>query len=524
MKYSNKEDFKRDVIELLNKIKANVQENDNVLTATLKTSFSCSALGSMHLLNGSSTSKDITINLDNYDKVNEGNLEEQYLNKCRIYVLTGYRKNLDEAQEVKSFLNEKMDEMINKPSVQLDLVTAELSKLRNNLKKWNGTDDVATIADGIDLKSAVSTAMLVNKVADKLLGKNSRIPTSVGNNPTVELLDSANTQGGGGQPEDTKKLRKPRNQSNQLGENLNASSNSNVEMNASTVAPLVGANTLGGGGQNEEIVNTSVTIPEVTAQKRALNASILNVFKLKNTENTDVNASTVAPLDSANTQGGGGQPEDTKKLRKPRNQSNQSGENLNASSNSNVEMNASTVAPLVGANPQGGGGQSTEPPKRKPRNQSNQLVVDSNAISNLSEQRIFKDSASNSPSSQNINLDNLKELCIKPFADYKQSKIDQGRWETNVDQGKKDILENVKEGISKATSIEQIKDAIDTVISSAQTKPSSVLGGIFQTVKNTFASPGELHTAAQEAKKIFDEQKDKVQSSENAFSNKQGTI
>ncbi len=475
MKYSNKEDFKRDVIELLNKIKANVQENDNVLTATLKTSFSCSALGSMHLLNGSSTSKDITINLDNYDKVNEGNLEEQYLNKCRIYVLTGYRKNLDEAQEVKSFLNEKMDEMINKPSVQLDLVTAELSKLRNNLKKWNGTDDVATIADGIDLKSAVSTAMLVNKVADKLLGKNSRIPTSVGNNPTVELLDSANTQGGGGQPEDTKKLRKPRNQSNQLGENLNASSNSNVEMNASTVAPLVGANTLGGGGQNEEIVNTSVTIPEVTAQKRALNASILNVFKLKNTENTDVNASTVAPLDSANTQGGGGQPEDTKKL-------------------------------------------------RKPRNQSNQLVVDSNAISNLSEQRIFKDSASNSPSSQNINLDNLKELCIKPFADYKQSKIDQGRWETNVDQGKKDILENVKEGISKATSIEQIKDAIDTVISSAQTKPSSVLGGIFQTVKNTFASPGELHTAAQEAKKIFDEQKDKVQSSENAFSNKQGTI
>lgn len=321
----------------------------------------------MHLLNGSSTSKDITINLDNYDKVNEGNLEEQYLNKCRIYVLTGYRKNLDEAQEVKSFLNEKMDEMINKPSVQLDLVTAELSKLRNNLKKWNGTDDVATIADGIDLKSAVSTAMLVNKVADKLLGKNSRIPTSVGNNPTVELLDSANTQGGGGQPEDTKKL-------------------------------------------------------------------------------------------------------------------------------------------------------------RKPRNQSNQLVVDSNAISNLSEQRIFKDSASNSPSSQNINLDNLKELCIKPFADYKQSKIDQGRWETNVDQGKKDILENVKEGISKATSIEQIKDAIDTVISSAQTKPSSVLGGIFQTVKNTFASPGELHTAAQEAKKIFDEQKDKVQSSENAFSNKQGTI
>jgi len=316
--------------------------------------------------------------------------------------------------------------------------------------------------------------MLVNKVADKLLGKNSRIPTSVGNNPTVELLDSANTQGGGGQPEDTKKLRKPRNQSNQLGENLNASSNSNVEMNASTVAPLVGANTLGGGGQNEEIVNTSVTIPEVTAQKRALNASILNVFKLKNTENTDVNAS--------------------------------------------------TVAPLVGANPQGGGGQSTEPPKRKPRNQSNQLVVDSNAISNLSEQRIFKDSASNSPSSQNINLDNLKELCIKPFADYKQSKIDQGRWETNVDQGKKDILENVKEGISKATSIEQIKDAIDTVISSAQTKPSSVLGGIFQTVKNTFASPGELHTAAQEAKKIFDEQKDKVQSSENAFSNKQGTI
>jgi|GEM_PF-6195159 len=475
MKYSNKEDFKRDVIELLNKIKANVQENDNVLTATLKTSFSCSALGSMHLLNGSSTSKDITINLDNYDKVNEGNLEEQYLNKCRIYVLTGYRKNLDEAQEVKSFLNEKMDEMINKPSVQLDLVTAELSKLRNNLKKWNGTDDVATIADGIDLKSAVSTAMLVNKVADKLLGKNSRIPTSVGNNPTVELLDSANTQGGGGQPEDTKKLRKPRNQSNQSGENLNASSNSNVEMNASTVAPLVGANTLGGGGQNEEIVNTSVTIPEVTAQKRALNASILNVFKLKNTENTDVNASTVAPLDSANTQGGGGQPEDTKKL-------------------------------------------------RKPRNQSNQLVVDSNAISNLSEQRIFKDSASNSPSSQNINLDNLKELCIKPFADYKQSKIDQGRWETNVDQGKKDILENVKEGISKATSIEQIKDAIDTVISSAQTKPSSVLGGIFQTVKNTFASPGELHTAAQEAKKIFDEQKDKVQSSENAFSNKQGTI
>jgi len=77
------------------------------LTATLNTSFSFTALGSMHLLDKPPTSKNITINLDNYFKVNKGNLEEQYLNKCRIYVLTGYRKNLDEAQEVKSFLNEK---------------------------------------------------------------------------------------------------------------------------------------------------------------------------------------------------------------------------------------------------------------------------------------------------------------------------------------------------------------------------------------------------------------------------------
>jgi hypothetical protein len=517
MKYSNKEQFKNDVEELLGKIGSNFVEKDNVLTATLNTSFSCSALGSMHLLDNPSNSKNITINLDNYNNVNEGNLEGQYLNKCRIYVLTGFRKDIATAQitEAKNFLNEKMNEIIQKPQVQLDHVTAELSQLRNKLKKWDGVSDIQQIADGIDLKSAVSTAILV-----KLLGKKSRISTSVGNNSTEELLDSANTQGGGGQPEDTKKLRKPRNQSNQLGENLNASSNSNVEMNASTVAPLVGANTLGGGGQtvplkqqrkprnqfnqlgknldaisdsnvemnastvaplvgantlggggqNEEIVNTSVTIPEVIAQKRALNASILNVFESKNTGNKDVNNSTVELLDSANTLGGGGQ-----------------------------------TVPLK--------------QQRKPRNQSNQLVVDSNASSNLSEQSIFKDSASNSPSSQNSNLDNLKELCTQPFEDYKNKKISEGRWETKVDQGKKDILENVKDEILNATSIEQIETAINNVISSAQTKPSSFVSGLFQ----TFKKPGELHTAALVAQRIFEDNKDKVQSSQNASSNKPGS-
>ena len=202
MKYSNQEDFKRDVIELLNKIGVNVQENGNFLTATLKTSFSCSALVSMHLLNGSSTSKDITINLDNYNNVNAGGLEEQYLTKCKIYVLTGFKVDSNLKQEAKNFLNEKMDGIINTHSGQLDLITAELSKLRNNLKKWNGIDSVETIAAGVNLVGAVNASSGVNKATSKFLGSIGRNAIREVNTSTEESLNRDNPQGGGGQNEE----------------------------------------------------------------------------------------------------------------------------------------------------------------------------------------------------------------------------------------------------------------------------------------------------------------------------------
>jgi len=114
----------------------------------------------------------------------------------------------------------------------------------------------------------------------------------------------------------------------------------------------------------------------------------------------------------------------------------------------------------------------------------------------------------------------LKELCTQPFNDYETNKKTKGRWD-NVDKTKKDICATAKESILQATSIEEIYNAIDKVISPTN-KTSRGFGGLFQTVKNIVTSPGELYEAAIEAKSIFEANKDKVQSSQNASSNKPG--